>query len=350
MARLASLGYGVGVKGRMWAYQKGWLSSKRLPKPTICVGNITTGGTGKTPLVIRLATDLMALRLKPAVLLRGYRRERNTARPVLVRDSQRIRAHLPESGDEAMELAARLSGCCVAVGADRHAAGTAVLRHEDVDCFILDDGFQHHRLRRDINIVALDATNPWGGGALLPAGFLRESPEALKRGDAVVLTRTAGVSPDRLNVLREQVSTYMNPGALLLESRHEPREWVRVTDGECFKLSKVKNRPVVLAAAIGNPEAFRDAVRSLDADIKQTLFLPDHSGGAGQVWQWARTRLKSDRVWLVMTEKDAMRWGHAIPKDLSARTMALRMDLEMTRGQDNWQTLLRTVKELSLAK
>src|SRR5262245_30444982 len=201
-AKLSSWGYAAGVKSRDLAYRHGLLQVKRLPHPTVCVGNITVGGTGKTPLVIRLAADLMAQGLKPAILLRGYKREKVKSEPVVVRDARHILADVSVAGDEAVEIAERLPGACVGVGADRYAVGNHILKRHPVDCFILDDGFQHHRLQRDINIVTLDVTDPWGGGHLLPAGLLREPPDALKRADAVVLTRTGSVGPDRLSVLR----------------------------------------------------------------------------------------------------------------------------------------------------
>src|SRR4051812_34185752 len=168
-AKLSSWGYAAGVRSRELAYRHGLLAVKRLPHPTICVGNITVGGTGKTPLVIRLAKDLMAEGLRPAVLLRGYKRKTSTRTPVLVRTAKEIRASVAEAGDEAMELALRLPGACVGVGPDRHAVGNFLLKDNTIDCFILDDGFQHHRLARDINIVTIDVTDPWGGGKLLPA-------------------------------------------------------------------------------------------------------------------------------------------------------------------------------------
>ncbi len=122
-ARLGSWGYGVGVKGRELAYRHGLFHVKRLPLPTICVGNITVGGTGKTPLVIRLTNDLLAAGLKPAVLLRGYKREKKKRDLVVVRDAEHMLAGVAEAGDEAMELSHRLPGACVGVGADRYKVG-----------------------------------------------------------------------------------------------------------------------------------------------------------------------------------------------------------------------------------
>src|SRR6202142_3311661 len=138
-AKLGSWGFAAGVKGRDLAYRHGIFKVKRLPQPTICIGNITVGGTGKTPLVIRLAKDLMAQGLKPAVLLRGYKREKYKNEPVIVRDAQHILANLDVAGDEAVELSSRLTEACVGVGADRYAVGYCLLNRYPIDCFILDD-------------------------------------------------------------------------------------------------------------------------------------------------------------------------------------------------------------------
>ena len=347
IARLGSLGYGAGVKGRDLAYKRGWLEVKRLPQPTVCIGNITVGGTGKTPLVIRLANDLMARGLRPAVLLRGYKRQNSTRTPVLVRDAQRITGSLKDSGDEAMELALRLPGTCVGVGADRYAVGQFVSQKHPVDCFILDDGFQHHRLERDINIVTMDVSDPWGGGALLPAGLLREPPEALRRADAVVLTRTSAAAPDRLAVLRAQVSTFMRASSCILESRHEPRELVALKGHQTLPLAGIRGQRVLAISGIGNPQSFEQALIQLGAEIVDRLRLSDHEGTPEQVYGWVRNhRLQSD--WIIMTEKDAMRWsaGFAAYEGLRS-AYALRMDLLLSSGQEHWTRLIDLINRLA---
>lgn len=347
IARLGSLGYGAGVKGRDLAYKRGWLEVKRLPQPTVCIGNITVGGTGKTPLVIRLANDLMARGLRPAVLLRGYKRENSTRTPVLVRDARRITGTLKDSGDEAMELALRLPGSCVGVGADRYAVGKFVSGKHPVDCFILDDGFQHHRLERDINIVTMDVSDPWGGGALLPAGLLREPPEALRRADAVVLTRTSSAGPDRLAVLRAQVSTFMRPTSCILESRHEPRELVALKGHQTLPLENIRGQRVLAISGIGNPQSFEQGLVQLGAEIVDRLRLSDHEGTPEEVYGWVRNhRLDSD--WIVMTEKDAMRWSPGFAAYESLRSAyALRMDLLLSAGQEHWNHLINLIDRLA---
>ena len=342
-ARLGSWGFAAGVKGRNFAYEHGWLSVKRLPQPTICIGNITVGGTGKTPLVIRLAKDLMAQGLKPAILLRGYKREKVRRAPVLVRDARTILATVADAGDEAMELAARLPGACVGVGADRYAVGNFILKRHPVDCFILDDGFQHHRLERDINIVTVDVTDPWGGGQLLPAGLLREPPDALKRADAVVLTRTGSVGPDRLSVLRAEVSMHMRPSSGLLESRHEPRQLVSLQGRKSLPLSELKGKKILAISAIGNPKAFENTLTELGARLIATMRLADHTGKADQVREWiARNRRKAE--WILMTEKDAMRWK--IDGGLPIKAYALRMEMIFSDGEEQWRQLIALIKRL----
>lgn len=346
-AKLSSWGYGAGVKSRDLAYRHGLLQVRRLPHPTICVGNITVGGTGKTPLVIRLAKDLMAQGLKPAILLRGYKREKVKSEPVLVRDARHILADVSIAGDEAVEMAERLPGACIGVGADRYAVGNFVLKHNPVDCFILDDGFQHHRLQRDINIVTLDVTDPWGGGQLLPAGLLREPPDALKRADAVVLTRTGSVGPDRLSVLRAEVSVHMQPSSGLLESRHEPRHLVALQNKKRMPLSELRGRKVLAVSAIGNPKAFESMLAMLGAELAGTLRLADHTGKAEEVRQWiAKNRRHAD--WIVMTEKDAVRWGSG--GSLALPAYALRMDMIFTDGEEHWRKLVTLIQRLVHAR
>jgi tetraacyldisaccharide 4'-kinase len=340
-ARLGSWGYGIGVRSREAAYQTGLLRVKRLPRPTVCVGNITVGGTGKTPLVMRLVTDLLAKGCRPAVLLRGYRREVRTAQPVLVRGPQAIEADIRESGDEAMELARRLPGACVGVGADRYAAGMMILKKYPVDCFVMDDGFQHYQLHRDVNVVTLDVIDPWGGGKLLPAGLLRESPEALRRADLVMLTRTASIGPDRLAVLRAEVSSFMRPNAFVLESRHEPRCLISLSDGKEVPLSRLKGKKVLAVSGIANPQSFENSLSAYGSELIARHRLGDHQGRPHDVWKWIASHQKQN-AWVVMTEKDAVRWSSAeVPHDLLAHAYALRLELVLSSGQAIWQKMVK---------
>ncbi len=208
----------------------------------------------------------------------------------------------------------------------------------------MDDGFQHHRLQKDINIVVVDVTDPWGGGRLLPAGLLREPPQALRRADAVVLTRTGLIGPDRLAVLRAEVTSHMQPSSVLLESQHQPRFLTALQHQTILPLSHLRGKRIMAVSAIGNPQAFEHMLRELGAKVVASLSLADHSGRTEDIRAWvAKNRREAE--WIVMTEKDAMRWGTG--GSLLLPAFALRMDLVFTEGEEHWKKLIVLVRKLS---
>ncbi|NTV54742.1 MAG: tetraacyldisaccharide 4'-kinase, partial [Syntrophaceae bacterium] len=185
-----SLVYGVLVRLRAGAYAVGLFRTKRLPCRVISVGNITLGGTGKTPTVINIGGLMQQHGRRPLVLSRGYGRKDESATTV-VSDGVSLFLNPSVGGDEPSLIANRLARVPVVVGSDRYRAGTFAVGRFHPDCVILDDGFQHIRLARDLNIALIDASDPFGGGMLFPAGILREPPSALERADVVVITRVA---------------------------------------------------------------------------------------------------------------------------------------------------------------
>jgi tetraacyldisaccharide 4'-kinase len=175
------------VRLRVYAYEHGWLARRRLPVPVISIGNLTVGGTGKTPLVIQITEWLLKAGKRVAVLSRGYRR--TSREPLLfVSDGARIIATAEEAGDEPFLIAQRCPEAIVAVGADRYRLARRVLETCGVDCIVLDDGFQHLAVHRDINLLLVDATDVDGLEGLLPAGRLREPMTAAKRATGVIVT------------------------------------------------------------------------------------------------------------------------------------------------------------------
>src|SRR5438132_13231720 len=180
--------YGAVTKARLALYNAGVFNAQRIAAPVISVGNITAGGTGKTPLVEWIARTLAAGGCSPCVVTRGYRR--NTKGRIVASNGIDISATLDEAGDEALMLAESLKGkAAVVCDTDRVAGANWAIENLKSDVIILDDGFQHRRIARDLNIVTIDATNPWGNGNLLPAGTLREPLAALSRADSFVITR-----------------------------------------------------------------------------------------------------------------------------------------------------------------
>lgn len=180
----ASVLYGLGARARVWGYRRGWFSQRRLQKPVICVGNLTVGGTGKTPMVIWIAQRFAQQGKRVGILTRGYQ-------GVRVRETGEGGGEASEIGsDEARLMESRLPEefVRIGVGADRLASGSQL--EPWADYFLLDDGLQHLQLARDANVVLIDALEPFGGGHLLPAGNLREPRSALRRADVVVITRS----------------------------------------------------------------------------------------------------------------------------------------------------------------
>ncbi|MGH9915609.1 MAG: tetraacyldisaccharide 4'-kinase, partial [Pyrinomonadaceae bacterium] len=187
LAPLASL-YGGVVKTKSLLYAKGIFKRHRLGAPVISVGNLTTGGTGKTSLVIELARTLVKDDFRICVLTRGYGRESPRAR-VIVSDGENLATDIAAAGDEPRLIAESVPGVTVIADPDRAAAGKWAINNLGSNLFLLDDGFQHLRIERDIDIVTIDATNPWGGGYLLPRGLLREQKSSLSRAHIVLITR-----------------------------------------------------------------------------------------------------------------------------------------------------------------
>jgi tetraacyldisaccharide 4'-kinase len=265
-----SLLYGAVTRTRLSLYRRGTFHTTKLDRPVISVGNITTGGTGKTPLVEWVARTVAAQGKKVCILTRGYGRK-NPHLQVIVSDGYGVLASPTEAGDEPYLLATRLVGqSAVISSADRIAAGQEAIKDFGTDCFVLDDGFQHLRLARDLNIVTIDATNPWGGGKLLPYGRLRETPENLSRADCVVITRCDQVG--ELDTLRSEIGR-LTGGRPIFQSR------MRTS-----RVSPLKNSadgltsPARVAAfcAVGNPHSFFEHVRRYGFELKLQKHYPDH--------------------------------------------------------------------------
>lgn len=253
--------YGAVTRTHLALYRRGTFQTVKLERPVISVGNITAGGTGKTPLVQWVAETVANSGKKVCILTRGYGRK-NPRSQVVVSDGQTIMATPAEAGDEPFLLAKNLLGSAAVVcNADRVSAGRYAIETFGTECFVLDDGFQHFRLARDLNIVTIDATNPWGGGRLLPYGRLREPISGLSRADCVVLTRC---------------DQARNIDALTAEIRDLIRG--RPVFGSTMRVVQSRNleSPVAAFCAIGNPESFFEQVRTSGYELVFEKAFTDH--------------------------------------------------------------------------
>ncbi len=312
--------YGSVMAARNALYDRGILTSSELGARTISVGNLTTGGTGKTPLVSLISEMLIDSGEIVCILTRGYGRA-NPRERVLVSDGQAILADAAEGGDEPAELAARLGGRTIIVAdADRLLAGRWAIEKFGVTAFVLDDGFQHRRVRRDLDIVCIDATDPCGGGQVLPAGRLRESFDGLKRADAMVITRSDLVDDvaaieERLRSRNHSAPIFRSAtrisGLISLEEFHgKPQRTQSGVSG------RDRNRDMVNAkcgafCAVGNPEAFfRTAERYLGDEgrlVFRKAFADHHSYTQADIDEVGRAAKERGAEFLISTAKDAVK-------------------------------------------
>jgi tetraacyldisaccharide 4'-kinase len=297
--------YRGAVGARSAAYMSGVWRRRRLPCKVISVGNLTVGGTGKTPLTIWVAQWYQQHGWRVAVLSRGYKAQAPGPLQVVSRGDGPL-LDWRAAGDEPYLLARALSGIPILIGKDRYRSGRYACDHFGAQVVVLDDGFQHLALHRDLDIVLLDATNPFGHGTLLPRGILREPMSALRRADAIVLTRVES-TPGSLSALRQQVRLWARQQPLYMMSTL-PEVLQHAITGATEKLAWLRQRRVMAFAGIGNPLAFAATLTQLGAEVAVNVAFPDHHVYTAHDWRTIVAMAQEQRVsCLITTEKDAVR-------------------------------------------
>lgn len=268
---LISLFYSGIVYLRNILYDRDISGKNKVAAKVISIGNITVGGTGKTPAVIMLANLLQGKGYKPAVVSRGYGGK--TRKPVnIVSDGKRVLIKSHEAGDEPVLIAKSLIDIPVITGKNRFMAAKYALKRFDIDLVILDDAFQHRSLFRDIDILLLDAKRPFGNGFLIPRGGLREPPGALKRADIVLLSGAEGGRDPSIRGMIEKRC----PGRPVFTGYRRPKDLTDGKSGKIFPCEYLRGKKIFAFSGIGNPENFRETVASLGGEIAGTLSFPDH--------------------------------------------------------------------------
>jgi len=305
---LVSVLYLIALKCVYFLYRKNILTSYKARIKVISVGNITLGGTGKTPFTIFLAENIRAIGGRPAVLIRGY------------------------GDDEPGLIKERLAGVEVFTGRDRVAGAKKAFSEAASDCAILDDGFQHYRIKRDIDIVLIDATRPFGNNRLFPRGILREPLTRLGDADVAVLTK-CDMGRHNIEYIRGALKRY-NKDIDIAESFYAPSGISRLLSREQVPLSYIMNKKIALLSGIANPEYFRWMAENLGAEAAEDFRYPDHHPYTRGDMDFVREKCISGGITPVLTtEKDAVRLRNREDLTKGIEILTLRIDFRISSNE-----------------
>jgi tetraacyldisaccharide 4'-kinase len=333
----ASLAYGAGVLSRRALYASGVLKRKRVKAKVVCIGNLTTGGTGKTPAVLLAAETLRKRGHDVAILSRGYGRKAPSDEVSVLLDGRHV--DWRECGDEPWMIHQSLhgQGIPVLVCPDRAKAGELAVEMYGSRVLILDDGFQHLGLHRDLDVVLVNARNPFGGRRLLPLGDLREPLSSIRRAGMVVITHADRVTSVELERLRGDIEA-LHPGVQVVESAHKADHVLDVKTEAKLPLSRLKDAAVVALSGIGDPLSFETQLEGLGVKVAQSWRYPDHH-------PYSSRELRSIEdlrggLPLVTTHKDFVRLPEDWRERLSGEVFVLGIKLELLKGRNAWIDML----------
>ena len=334
------------VQLRLWLYRNRILRDQPLGCLVVVVGNLTVGGTGKTPVVEMFAKALRDRGRKVAILSRGYKSKapplwqkwwfwlNHTEEPPprIVSDGTEVLLDSEVAGDEPFMLARNLPGVVVLVDKNRVKAGAYAIKRFGCDTLVLDDGFQYLPLKGRLNLLLVDKTNPFGNGHLLPRGILREPVKHLQRASYVFLTKSKGVRDEELEAMIRK----FNPAAEIIECAHKPQYLQRIDTGERLPLTALAGRKVGALSGIAAPESFEAFLREMGAELVYTRRFLDHHRFTHEdlVSVFADARGAGVEI-MVTTEKDAVRI--AASEKFSLPCYYLRLEIEILRGAADFQ-------------
>ena len=323
---------------RSTLYKIGIFKSYKAGCKVITIGNLTVGGTGKTPTVCLIAKYFKESGFSTAVVCRGYRGKK-TDTPVVVSDKEKVLMNSESAGDEAYMLARKLSGIPVIAGKNRVSASKMACDLFNCEIIILDDGFQHLRLKRDTDVVLINSRNPFGNGFLLPRGILREPLKALKRADMILLTKKDQSDIDRKEL--ENTIRLHNQNAPIFKSFYKPASLRNPTDNNKIDPDLLKNKNISCFCSIGDPESFFSILKNMGFTLADKVIYPDHHQYKTSDYKKLRTISKSSD-YLITTEKD---FAKINPDMLQIKNLAV---LEIDEVIDNIELFLKilTGKEM----
>ena len=333
---LCAFVYGLAVRLILVCYKRNIFKSKKPNARVVCIGNITAGGTGKTTAVLLAAQLLSKAGVKTAILSRGYKRDKKEKVKVLY-DTDLL--NWQETGDEPYMMSQMLAEykVPVAVSSNRYEAAQEVIKEFKSEILLLDDGLQHHKLKRDANIILVNARDPFGNGHMLPYGILREPISALERADLVILTHSNLATPQEKEKIKQKIRTY-NEDAEILQAIHKPDYFYDVVNRTKMKLEDIKGE-VVSFCGLGDPASFEETLKNLGLKIKQTWRFKDHNA-------YTLDEIKSlmtfrNNLPLITTFKDYVKFPKGWQEILKNKVYILAINLEIKEGND---LFLKTLK------
>ncbi len=315
-----TLPYSAVLNIRNALYKSGIVKSTRLPVKVISIGNITTGGTGKTPLVEFSVKYLSEIGKKVAILSRGYGGNSSS------QESNEI------VNDECLALKENIQDVPVLAGRDRVKNGKKAINEFGVDCVVLDDGFQHFKLKRDLDIVVIDALNPFGGGNLIPRGILREPLKNLKRADLFIISHCNQSNEQTIKSIYTTLNR-INSDAPVCESNHSPVHIDNIIDGSILETEWLKGKRIYALSAIGNPESFAFTLKELDADlIRHRVFSDHHNYTQAEIDDVTSEAQSLGAEAIIVTQKDMVKIRKMNIKDVNI--LSLKIEIQITKGID----------------
>ena len=339
--------FGGVVAIRYFLYRTGVLRRYPLGIQVISIGNVTAGGTGKTPVTEIFARTLASEGRKVAILSRGYRRKESpwwqriftqvVEPPLVVSDGRHVLLDSATGGDEPYMLASNLPGVAVIVDRNRVKAGRYAVKRLGCDTLILDDGFQYQKLKHSIEVVLVDSTNPFGNGNLLPRGILREPIRNIRRADIIFLTKCRG----DVSAVKEEIRRY-NTTAEIVECNHTPKVLKDVWSREEFPLGWLKDRTLCTLSGIASPKGFENSLRHLGAKVVWCERYADHHRYDSSEVLYALNRtadMGADA--LVTTEKDAVRFPRL--ETSPVRCLYLRIAIEILAGGESFDQIINRI-------
>ncbi len=305
---------------RSLLYRHGLFPIIKLPLPVISIGNITTGGTGKTPLIEFLAKFLGERGKKVAIISRGY-------------------ASFNGTNDESIEFNERLPEVPVLLGKDRLASARLAMEEFHPQCLLLDDGFQHWKLARDLDIVVIDSLEPFGNGNLLPAGLLREPLSSLRRAGLFVLSRTNLCTLEKLQAIKSYL-TDLNNTAPIIETVHQPLH-LEDMSGNRVETSYLKGKKIFAFCGLGNPASFEKTLHLLGFNVVGLKSFPDHHRYTPLEEMELITEAKRQGTdFIITTCKDRVKLQH---KNWPVSLLSLRIEMRITKGREALTCALRRI-------